>query len=106
MQTSRQINGEEVLIYDDNNELIGREVDGSYVPAKYPAEIMDELIKIRNTNFRDKMFTKTKGTVNGAFIGMLVGAAIGLYKRTNIFVAASLGALGGGLIGNIVTKKK
>jgi uncharacterized protein YcfJ len=73
--------------------------------SKNGQEILDETSALLNKDYKQELLTKTKGTVQGAFAGMVGGAMFGYFKGKNIYVTGFVGLLIGGLISSIMVGK-
>jgi hypothetical protein len=71
----------------------------------YGQKFQKEIDQIKNKNLVKSIVESSKGSIKGAIYGMFGGLIIGLYLRRSLLLFGGLGALGGGFIGNILTKK-
>ncbi len=65
-------------------------------------EIIENNKKLINGDNKKKLLAKTKGTVQGAFTGLVAGVMYGYFKGKNIYVTGFTGVLIGGLISSIM----
>jgi len=58
--------------------------------------------KLINGDHKERLLTKTKGTVQGAFTGLVGGVMFGYFKGKNIYTTGFVGLLIGGVISNLL----
>ena len=58
--------------------------------------------KLINGDQKELLLTKTKGTVQGAFTGLVGGVMFGYFKGKNIYTTGFVGLLIGGVISNLL----
>ena len=66
-------------------------------------ELLDKLKSIKSTE--GTTYKRSKGTMNGALIGMAGGLLLGLSKNYNLISSAIVGAAIGGIISYILLPK-
>jgi|TARA_R100000455_G_C6220210_1_gene84924 hypothetical protein len=72
-------------------------------------EIIENNKKLINGDRKKRMLNQTKGTVQGAFTGLVAGVMYGYFKSKNIYTTGFVGMIIGGgisaiLIGNFQKK--
>jgi len=63
---------------------------------------MENAKKLISGDHKEQLLTKTKGTVQGAFTGMVGGVMFGYFKSKNIYTTGFVGLLIGGVISNLL----
>jgi len=63
---------------------------------------MENAKKLISGDYKEQLLTKTKGTVQGAFTGMVGGVMFGYFKSKNIYTTGFVGLLIGGVISNLL----
>lgn len=71
----------------------------------YGQKFQKEIDQIKNKNLVKSIVDSSKGSMRGAIYGMFGGLIIALYLRRSLLLFGGLGALGGGIVGNFLTKK-
>lgn len=57
---------------------------------------------IINSDQKKHLLNRTKGTVQGAFTGMVAGVMFGYFKNKNIYTTGFVGLLLGGIISGLL----
>lgn len=65
-------------------------------------DIIENNKKLINGDHKKRLLNKTKGTVQGAFTGLVAGVMFGYFKSKNIYVTGFTGLLIGGTISAIM----
>lgn len=68
-------------------------------------DIIEQNKRLINGDQKKALMTKTKGTVQGAFTGLVGGVMFGYFKKKNIYTTGFVGLLIGGLISAIMIGK-
>lgn len=66
------------------------------------SEIIENNKRLINGDQKKQLLTKTKGTVQGAFTGLVGGVMYGYFKDKNIYTTGFVGLLIGGTISAIM----
>ena len=66
------------------------------------SEIIENNKRLINGDQKKQLLTKTKGTVQGAFTGLVGGVMYGYFKDNNIYTTGFVGLLIGGTISAIM----
>jgi len=66
------------------------------------SEIIDNNRKLINGDQKKALMDKTKGTIQGAFTGLVGGVMFGYFKDKNIYTTGFVGLLIGGTISAIM----
>lgn len=66
--------------------------------------ILDK-VKSLKSNSDSMALKKTKGTINGALIGMAGGLLLGYTRKYNLVTSAFLGAVLGGIVSQVLLPK-
>ena len=66
------------------------------------AEIIENNKKLINGDHKKRLLNKTKGTVQGAFTGLVGGVMYGYFKDKNIYTTGFVGLLIGGTVSAIL----
>jgi len=66
------------------------------------SEIIENNKRLINGDQKKQLLTKTKGTVQGAFTGLVGGVMYGYFKDKNIYTTGFVGFLIGGTISAIM----
>jgi len=66
------------------------------------SEIIENNKRLINGDQKKQLLTKTKGTVQGAFTGLVGGVMYGYFKEKNIYTTGFVGLLIGGTISAIM----
>ena len=64
-----------------------------------------EKVKSLKSNSDSMALKKTKGTINGALIGMAGGLLLGYTRKYNLVTSAFLGAVLGGIVSQVLLPK-
>lgn len=70
-----------------------------------PNTFLTNLQKIKEGNYGQDLVSKSKYTIRGSLIGLVVGAAASMYYKKNMFFGAVIGAVAGTAIGHIIGQK-
>tara|TARA_Y100000114_G_C11762524_1_gene330714 strand:+ start:1727 stop:1954 length:228 start_codon:yes stop_codon:yes gene_type:complete len=65
-------------------------------------QVIEENKRLINGDQKKRLLTHTKGTVQGAFTGLVAGVMFGYFKSKNIYTTGFVGMLIGGVISNIM----
>lgn len=68
-------------------------------------DIIEQNKKLINGDAKKQLLTKTKGTIQGAFTGLVGGVMFGYFKGKNIYTTGFVGLVIGGLISSIMIGK-
>ncbi len=68
-------------------------------------DIIEQNKRLINGDQKKAIMTKTKGTVQGAFTGLVAGVMFGYFKKKNIYTTGFVGLAIGGLISAIMIGK-
>lgn len=68
-------------------------------------DIINNNKKLINGDRKKQLLTKTKGTIQGAFTGLVGGVMFGYFKGKNIYTTGFVGMLIGGVISAIMIGK-
>lgn len=68
-------------------------------------DIIEQNKRLINGDQKKAIMTKTKGTVQGAFTGMVAGVMYGYFKEKNIYTTGFVGMAIGGIISAIMIGK-
>jgi hypothetical protein len=68
-------------------------------------DIIEQNKRLINGDHKKQLLTKTKGTVQGAFTGLVAGVMFGYFKEKNIYTTGFVGLLIGGVISAIMIGK-
>ncbi len=68
-------------------------------------EIINNNRKLINGDQKKELLTKTSGTIQGAFTGLVGGVMFGYFKDKNIYTTGFVGLLIGGTISAIMVGK-
>lgn len=68
-------------------------------------DIIEQNKKLINGDRKKQLLTKTKGTIQGAFTGLVGGVMFGYFKGKNIYTTGFVGLVIGGLISSIMVGK-
>jgi len=63
---------------------------------------MENAKKLISGDHKEQLLAKTKGTVQGAFTGLVGGVMFGYFKGKNIYTTGFVGLLIGGVISNLL----
>lgn len=66
------------------------------------SDLIENNKKLINGDKQKFLMTKTKGTVQGAFTGMVAGVMFGYFKEKNIYTTGFVGLIIGGVISNLL----
>ena len=66
------------------------------------SQIIENNKRLINGDQKKQLLTKTKGTVQGAFTGLVGGVMYGYFKDKNIYTTGFIGLLIGGTISAIM----
>lgn len=69
-------------------------------------EANKQIKEIANRKTLSQIVKISQGSINGALIGMAVGWLAAFFLKQNKFVGAFAGSIGGGLIGNAISKRQ
>ena len=69
------------------------------------ADIIENNKKLINGDYKKQLMTKTKGTIQGAFTGLVGGVMFGYFKQKNIYTTGFIGLMIGGLVSSIMIGK-
>lgn len=76
-------------------------VDAS-TSVENPNTFMAELQQLRSGNYGQNLVSKSKYTIRGSLLGLVVGAAVSMYYKKNMFFGAVIGAVAGTVTGHII----
>lgn len=68
-------------------------------------DIIEQNKKLINGDQKRELMVRTKGTVQGAFTGLVGGVMFGYFKKKNIYTTGFVGLLIGGVISAIMIGK-
>lgn len=68
-------------------------------------DIIEQNKRLINGDQKKQLLTKTKGTIQGAFTGLVGGVMYGYFKGKNIYTTGFVGLVIGGLISAIMIGK-
>jgi len=68
-------------------------------------DIIEQNKKLINGDRKKQLLTKTKGTIQGAFTGLVGGVMFGYFNGKNIYTTGFVGLVIGGLISSIMIGK-
>lgn len=68
-------------------------------------DIIEQNKKLINGDQKRELMFRTKGTVQGAFTGLVGGVMFGYFKKKNIYTTGFVGLLIGGIISSIMIGK-
>ena len=68
-------------------------------------DALDNVKTLKNQDAHDTFIQKTKTTIKGSAVGVVVGLMYGWYNKKNLYVSAILGAIGGGAINYFLFKR-
>lgn len=68
-------------------------------------DIIEQNKRLINGDRKKQLLTKTKGTIQGAFTGLVGGVMFGYFKGKNIYTTGFFGLVIGGLISSIMVGK-
>lgn len=71
-----------------------------------PKELLDQAKGFAKRDSGDFMVVRTKATVTAGLCGLVLGAMIGFYKKTNVYMSATIGCVGFGLLANQFIKNQ
>jgi len=66
------------------------------------AEAIKNNRKLINGDSKEQLLNKTKGTIQGAFTGLVGGVMFGYFKSKNIYTTGFVGLLIGGVVSSIL----
>lgn len=68
-------------------------------------DLIEQNKRLINGDHKKQLLTRTKGTIQGAFTGMVAGVMYGYFKRKNIYTTGFVGLVIGSLISAIMIGK-
>jgi ABC-type amino acid transport system permease subunit len=68
-------------------------------------DALDNVKTLKNQDAHDTFIQKTKTTIKGSAVGVVVGLMYGWYNKKNLYVCAILGAVGGGAVNYFVFQR-
>jgi ABC-type amino acid transport system permease subunit len=68
-------------------------------------DALDNVKTLKSQDAHDTFIQKTKTTIKGSAVGVVVGLMYGWYNKKNLYVSAILGAIGGGAINYFLFKR-
>jgi hypothetical protein len=70
-----------------------------------PNSFMANLRQLKEGNYGQNLVSKSKYTIRGSLLGLVVGSAASMYYKKNMFFGAVIGAVAGTAIGHIIGDK-
>jgi hypothetical protein len=68
-------------------------------------DALDNVKVLKSQDTHDTFIQKTKTTIKGSAVGVVVGLMYGWYYKKNLYVTAILGAIGGGAVNYFLFKR-
>jgi hypothetical protein len=68
-------------------------------------DALDNVKTLKSQDAHDTVIQKTKTTIKGSAVGVVVGLMYGWYYKKNLYVCAILGAVGGGAVNYFVFQR-
>jgi ABC-type amino acid transport system permease subunit len=68
-------------------------------------DALDNVKTLKSQDAHDTFIQKTKTTIKGSAVGVVVGLMYGWYYKKNLYVTAILGAVGGGAVNYFVFQR-
>jgi uncharacterized protein YqgC (DUF456 family) len=70
-----------------------------------PSDFLKNLQQLKEGNYGQNLVSKSKYTIRGSLLGLIIGAAISMYYKKNMFFGAVIGTVAGTAIGYIIGEK-
>ena len=68
-------------------------------------DALDNVKTLKSQDTHDTFIQKSRSTIKGSAVGLVVGLMYGWYSKKNLYVCGILGAIGGGAVNYFVFQR-
>jgi di/tricarboxylate transporter len=68
-------------------------------------DALDNVKTLKSQDTHDTFIQKSRSTIQGSAVGLIVGLMYGWYAKKNLYVSGILGAIGGGAVNYFIFQR-